>query len=230
MSEQHGLLRKVFDQGPAQVSSNSSYNGSGSPTTGWTSGILTTPIWLTPFSQSVNDNGRIGIAVAAETLDLRVQITPDVTVTGVQHIRMIVFSDNECDGAFPAVTDLLGDTGQLATTVASGICMSFLQPAYFGRFKIIEDKNWKIVVPGSPNVFQDTQCHPLWHESHHNLKKHRIMWDTTDGNAIANARRGHIFVMFFYENIETTGGIGALLTTTPPAIHYTSRIRYVDEL
>lgn len=130
---------------------------------------------------------------------------------------MIIFSDNECDGAYPADSELL-----VQSTIATGANLAFLQPAYFGRFKIIEDHffDWQ-QLPGT---------RPIMHESHHDLKGHRVMWDTTEGSAIANARKGHIFIYFYYEARSiAAGGIITQTTSNPPGIQFTTRIRYRDE-
>lgn len=229
MSGATGTIRKIFDFPPAAVTSNGNYDGSGSPTTAWTSGQSLS--WLTQLQQSVNDNGRVGISVAVESFDYRVQIVPQPSVVGYQHIRMIVFADNECDGALPSVNELLGDTGGAATTMATGQGMSFLQPAYLGRFHIIEDKNWHIYNSSTANSFTEiTTQNSLYHESHHDMRSHRIMWDTTDSSAIANARKGHIFTLFLYETVVTaTGGLPTVTTANPPAILHTARFRYRDE-
>lgn len=233
MSGERGTIRKIYDKIPASITSNGSFDGSGAPTTAWAAGLLTpasgTTLWLTDISESVNDNGRVGISVAAESLDLRVRITPQPSVIGYQHLRMIVVADNECDGAAPAITDLLGDTSGAATTVATGVELSFLQPAYFGRFSIIEDKNWILYSSSTANTFTETQPHCLLHEAHHDLKGHRIMWDTSDSSNIANARKGHIFMFFIYSNMVTAaGGLPTLTVANPPTISYTSRLRYRD--
>lgn len=233
MSGASGNIRKIYDIVPAAITSNSVFDGSGAPTTAWSTGI-TTPsnngsLWLTSVPQAVTDNGRVGISIAVESLDLRVRITPQPTVVGYQHVRMIVFADNECDGTQPTVAELLGDTTGSATTIATGIEMSFLQPAYFGRFHILEDKNWYIYVSSTANSFTEMEGKGLYHESHHDMRSHRVMWDTTDGNAISNARKGHIFVMFFYSTVVTaTGGLPTVTSANPPAIHICSRIRYRD--
>lgn len=151
---------------------------------------------------------------------------------------MIIFADNECDGSFPASADLLGDTQGSATTVATGFCLSFLQPAYFGRFHIIEDRNWEWYCSSTTNSFTEISTkegHAFLHSAHHDMKDHRIMWDTTDASLIANARKGHIFMYFYYQNrVCNTGGLlnngatSTLTTADPPAISYSCRFRYRD--
>lgn len=142
---------------------------------------------------------------------------------------MIVFADNECDGATPTITEVLGDASASASSVATGIEMSFLNPSYFGRFHIIEDKNWywSAISTGAYWTTDDQKL--LYHESHHDLKGHRVAWDVSDGAAITAARRGHIFIFFIYSNIVTgTGGLPTLTSTNPPSINYTARLRYRD--
>jgi len=224
-------IRKYFDIGPACLASTNVYTGGA---TGWTTGIagantatVLTTAWITGLSQSDDDQGRVGQSINCETLDLRVRVIPDNTLVGHGHLRMIVYADEECDGAAPdPTTEILGPT---ATTIASGLIMSFLQPGYFGRFKIIEDKHWQWYNSSTANSFQEQEARECWHESHHDLRGHRVMWDTTNASAIANARKGHIFINFYYENSTVaTGGIITSTTTNPPGIQLTTRIRYRD--
>lgn len=242
MSGERGTVRKVFDVAPTTISTNGSFNGSGSPTTAWVSGINgpgNTGCWLTAaWNEGVTDSGRVGISVAVETLDIRLFVTPQDTVIGHKHLRMILFSDNECDGSFPAISDLLGDTSGAAVDISTGLELAYLQPAYFGRFQIIADRNWEWYCSSTTNSFTEASTkegHSYYHEEHHDMKSHRIMWDTTDASLIANARKGHIFMYFMYSNrVCNTGGLlnnGATSTVTtadPPAISYTARFRYKD--
>ena len=232
MSGSRGTVRKVYDIQPKSVTSNGSYDGSSAPTTSWASGTLNNPEWLSNIAEGVTDNGRVGISVACETLDIRIKIIPQDTVIGHKYLRIFIVADNECDGAFPAYTDILGDTAGAATTSATGLELSFLQPAYFGRFKVIEDKTWAWFQGSTTSLAPDySNCqHPFSHIAHHDLKDHRLMWDTTDAAAIANARRGHIFMYALYTNVVTTaGGIPTLTFADPPTIQYTSRIRFYDD-
>ena len=217
MSGARGTVRKYFDVGPTSVSASSVYSGG---STGYSVGIAdwnsNVNYWLTPLTNGAGDNQRVGQSIAVETLDLRVKISSDSTALN-QALRMIVFADNECDGAPPNLSDLLTQS-----TVATGAFQSFLNPAYFGRFKIIEDKvfDWS-QLPGT---------HPLYHESHHDMKGHQVRWDTTESAAIANARKGHIFIYFIYEaRSVAAGGVPTIATANPPAVQFTSRIRYRDE-
>lgn len=230
MSGARGNIRKIYDQPPAAITSNGNYDGSGSPTTAWTTGIAT--LWLSSISQSTADNGRVGISVAAESLDFRLKITPSNSVSGYQHLRMIVVADNECDGTQPALNEILGATSGSVSpaTIDGGAHLAFLQPAYFGRFHVIEDKNWVMYNSSTANSFTESLVpHAFYHEAHHDLKGHRIMWDTTDASTISNARKGHIFVYFLYSNqVCNTGGIPVQTTANPPVIQYSVRIRFRD--
>lgn len=224
-------IRKYFDVGPAAIASTSVYTGGA---TGWASGIadsnnalVLSTSWITGLSQSDDDQGRVGQSINVETLDVRVKVLPDNTLAGHGHLRMIIFSDEECDGALASVGELLGAT---STTVANGLVMSFLQPGYFGRFKIIEDKHLQWYNSSTANSFELNEGpHGMWHEAHHDLKGHRVMWDASNSSAIANARKGHIFIVFLYENSTVaTGGVITSNTTNPPGIQLTTRIRYTD--
>ena len=137
MSGARGTIRKYFDVGPTAVSASSVYSGG---TTGFSSGI-STPLsnanaWLTSLTSGSGDNQRVGQSIAIETLDVRVKVSPNNTDLN-QGLRMLILADNECDGVVPDIADILTQS-----TVATGAIQSYLNPAYFGRFKIIEDKMW----------------------------------------------------------------------------------------
>lgn len=230
MSKPRGSLRKVFDISPTAVTSNGSYNGSGSPTTSWTSGVAG-PIWLSNIAESVADNGRVGITVALQDFQLRVKINPGVSTTeALYHLRMLVITDQQCDGAIPAISDIMGDANATGFTIANGLEMAFLNPAYFGRFKVVEDKNWTWWNAGTTNgVMTSDGNHSFFHQKYYDMKGHRLMWDTNDAADITAARNGHVFLIFLAS--ETSTNAGGLPTTTaldPPAIQYTCRLRYGD--
>lgn len=222
-------IRKYFDVGPAAIASTGVYTGGA---TGWTTGIadsnnalFLTSSWITGLSQSDDDQGRVGQSINVETLDVRVKVIPDNTAGGHGHLRMIIYSDEECDGTIPSVAEILN-----AATVASGAIMSFLLPSYFGRFKIIEDKHWQWnSLNAGAYQGDETPLRELWHEAHHDMKGHRVMWDASNASAIANARKGHIFFLFIYENTTVAaGGIITQTTANPPGVQFTTRIRYTD--
>lgn len=222
-------IRKYYDIGPAAIATTNVYAGGA---TGYTTGVsdinngLGANAWVTGLSQSDDDQGRVGQSINVETLDVRLKISWDLLtpVGATQTLRFVIFADNELDGAAPTFTELFGPT---ATSVATGSVMSFLNPSYFGRFRIIADRfftnsqNGGLIVSNSPQV--------LLHEEHHDLKGHRVMWDTTNSSAIGNARKGHIFLLFIYEQtIVAAGGIITSTSANPPGVQFTTRIRYVD--
>lgn len=233
MSGERGIIRKVFDIPPTAITSNGNFDGSGSPTTAWAAGIQPGQ-WLSGISESVADNGRVGLSVAVESFDIRVKVTPQHSLTGHGHLRMIIVADLENDGVLPTLQEILGDANGSATAITSGLELSFLQPGYFGRFQVIEDKNWYwfSVANATIPTYAEHKVNDsvgFLHESHHDMKGHRIQWDTTDLSAQANARKGHIYMYFLYsQTTVTTGGIPVVVTTNPPAIQFTSRLRYRD--
>ena len=120
MSGLRGTIRKIYDISPTPITVNGNYDGSSNPsapTTAWTAG-LTPFLWLSGIPQSDDDNGRVGQSVAVETLDLRVKITPDVSVSGTSHLRMLVLADNEYDGSL-TLAEILGDTNNATTSLVS---------------------------------------------------------------------------------------------------------------
>lgn len=219
-------IRKYFDVGPTELATTAVYSGGA---TRWSAGLIDPGayvsaagdnLWVTGLSQSDDDQGRVGQSINIETLDIRVKISNDTGAAGnvTNTLRMIVFSDEECDGNPPSLAEIL-----LFATIATGGVMSFLNPSYFGRFKIIEDKKW---------VWNNATSQPregfFLHESHHDMRGHRVMWDTTNSSAIANARKGHIFTAWLFEANTVASGVTTIVTTNPPAIQFTSRIRYRD--
>lgn len=242
MSGARGTVRKVFDAVPQTISNDGDYDGSTTSTTGWANGIFSTATspnaWVTAnWLSSAADNGRVGLSVAVESLDLRIKVTPQDTVVGRKTLRLILCADNECDGTGPLITELLGDTANAATTVLTGLELSFLQPAFFGRFNILMDEVITWYCSSTSNSFTSehngSQGH---HERHFDMKGHRIMWDVSDASAIANARKGHIFMFGIYSNqVTNAGGLpnnGAATTLTtadPPIVQYTARMRYTDQ-
>lgn len=226
MSSGKDLIRKYYDVGPTCIAASNVYTGG---TTGWSSGVAdhnsNVNYWLTGLGQGTTDTTRLALSVAVKSLDVRVQVNPDETVAGSCLLRMIIFSDNECQGAPPNLADLLGP---VSTTSSTGLAMEWLQPGYFSRFKIIEDKHWAWESSGSANTLILESSRSFWYESHHNMN-HRVQWDATDASAIANARKGHIFITFIYQCMTTAaGGVLTNVTTNPPGVQYTTRIRFID--
>jgi len=227
MSATKSLVRKYYDVGPTSVSSSPVYTGGA---TGFASGIAddisNASYWLTGLAQGATDNDRVGISISIESLDIRVQISPDtVTSNGHGHLRMIMFADTECQGAPPSTVDLLTQI-----TSVSGVVMSMLNPSYFGRFKVIEDKHWQWSTAGVANSLTDLSNTPsIYHESHHDLKGMIAQWDVSNSSAIANARKGHIFLYWYWQAVTVAaGGVPTVISTNPPAIQFVTRIRYRD--
>lgn len=225
-------IRKYYDVGPTSVAASDVYTGG---LTGWAAGVSSTAngssgstqYWISGIQQSDDDQGRVGQSINVETLDVRVQVIPDNALAGHGHLRMIIFADEEFDGALPADIEILGNR---STTAATGFVMSFLQPGYFGRFRIIEDKHWSWWNSSTLNSFQENETPAsFWHDSHHDMKGARCMWDASNNSTIASARKGQIFIYFYYQLVTVAaGGIPTVVTTNPPAIQYTTRIRFRD--
>lgn len=229
MSGSSGISRKVFDSSGA-LTSNFLYNGSGSPTTSWAAGICS-PILLTQLSQGAEDNERIAYSIAIETFDIRIKIVPDSTdaATGaIDQLRILIVADNECDGATPLITEILGDSSQTATTQATGLQMEYLQPAYFGRFRIYRDH--QVTWCPSSGATMPQQGESFFHDWHMDMNSHKVVWDMTDSSANpTNCRKGHMWLYFQYERFSTaTGGLPTQTLTTPPSILFNFRIRYRD--
>lgn len=237
MSSAKGIVRKVYDVGPSSLQATSTAWGT-TGTTGWASGIcdpgsVSSVNWLSAMSQGVTDNSRVGFSVAAESLDVTIVINPDVTIAGHSVLRWILVADEECDGSTPSITEVLGDSNNTATTIATGLIGSHLQPGFFGRFKVLADEywDWHVSLGGaSPTAIDYPRDGKSFvHRRHIDLKDHTIMWDMTDASAIANARKGHLFMFWLYQNVTTAaGGVLTQTTTDPPSIQFSSRMRYRD--
>lgn len=238
MSGERGTLRKVYDVGPKAITSTASYDGSGTPTTSWGAGEIASE-WLTQLAQGVTDNDRVGFTIAIQDLEFTLIINPDITIGGHSVLRCIIVADNECDGVAPTLGEVLGNaggavgTGSTDTTIATGFVCSHLQPAYFSRFKVLLDEYWEwhIGLGGAtPTPIDYPATNKAFvHRRHIPMEGHRVQWDMTDLNALANTRKGHIFMFFLYQNVTTqTGGLLTQTTTNPPSIQYMMRFRYHD--
>lgn len=226
-----GGERKFFDLGPAGVYTAAVYTGG---TTGWGSGVASAGDtgysngWITSISQGAGGQQRIGNAVTLESLFYRINVIPDTSETAghISRLRFLLVSDQECDGAAPSYVEVLGDQAG-TTSVATGEIMCPLQPAYFGRFRVLEDKIWTWTAGVAFNTYT-AHDNFLTHERFHDMKNHMVRWDPNNGNAIANARRGHIFSYLFYENTVSAAGTVTVNTTNPPAVQVFYRLRFVD--
>lgn len=228
------LVRKYFDIGPASTATSVVYTGGttawqvGSPTaTGFTVDAGSCPsCWLTQLAQSDDEQGRIGQSVALETLDSRIKINWDLTAAvGVtDNLRIIIVADQECDGTNPSYLEVLGNT---ATQPANGIMLEFLQPGYFGRFKVIYDEYFSNTQNGG--IADKNKDASVIHQRHHDLHDHRVMWDATNGSLLTNARKGHIFMYMFYERTTVAVSLASISgTNTAPSVQFKFRFRYRD--
>lgn len=228
------IERKWYDQGPSGVYTTDVYTGG---STAWTNGIASLGDtswnvgWLTGNSEGSGETNRVGQAIILDSLDYRLTIVPDTSAaaSGTRStVRFIVAIDEEQQGAAPSIAALIGPD---STTVANGLIQNFINPSFFGRFRVLEDKyfSWQYsvqVTAASFNVIEPLT--ELAHERHHDLRGHKVRWDSTNNSAIANARAGHIFAFLLYENASSAAGITAIATTNPPQVFFHSRIRYRD--
>ena len=87
---------------------------------------------------------------------------------------------------------------------------------------------WSTSSSGTPIILKD-MSKDFVHRRHFDLHSHRILWDMTDASAIANARKGHMFLFFLYQNNSVAaGGLNTQTTTNPPNIQFMTRLRYRD--
>lgn len=229
---------KYFDH---QGSTSTTYSGG---STGWSGGLYTPNStsgqfgWITGspgvatnigLLQSTAGNGRIGNEIGVKSLQYRLSICPDVSVSETHRIRIIIFSDEECEGNFPTFGNIFGATETSGgvpntMTIANGIFEAPLNPGYFGRYHIISDKTYNI----NNSALSSTGSDCLTMEGFHDLRDHRVQWDISGSSTISNALKGHIFMFAMYYNVTVSAGIATISTATPPWIGGWFRIRYKD--
>lgn len=187
-------------------------------------------LWLTQVQQGTGVSNRIGSQISADQLLLRYWVIPNPQNSGVRSLlRIIVFADNECDGAYPAVTDVF--TGWVAASADN--IFQFLELGYGGRFTILKDTYIPIKTEsywsGSSEV-ESGYCmkEDGYFEHVIDLKGHKIEWDVSGASLISNARRGHIFWMAMWKNETQNAGVVTTAYTNPPHIQMRSRLRFRD--
>lgn len=215
---------KYFD---SQTASTTSY---ASGTSGWTSGIISPgsaslPCWLTGVTQGPGGNQRIGNVINVHSIQFRITVTLPTTAvapvaTGSWNglCRIIMFSDQECDGAYPTTGDLL-EVASLPQALESP-----LNVQNFGRWKILMDRTFEYA---SPSADTRDPADMIIYEFK-KLNCHQIQWDDSNANAIANARNGHIFWCAIAQQTTVTSGVPTDSSNNPPHIRIYSRIRFQD--
>ena len=189
-------------------------------------------LWLTQVSQGTGVTNRIGSQISADQLLLRYWIVPNPQNTGVRSLlRLVIYTDNECDGSYPAITDVFtGWTGASADNI-----FQFLELGYGGRFTILKDTFIPIKTESiwSTSGLNEVETGYQMKEDGYfehviDLKGHKIEWDTSGNSAITNARRGHIFWMAMWKTETQSAGVITTAYTNPPHIQMRSRLRFRD--
>lgn len=181
--------------------------------------------WLTGLSQALGSSSRAYNTIKATQLNCRLNIVPDINFGTFGFLRILVVVDNQCDGVYPDIDDLFASP--------AGRNETFLEPAYFGRFRVLKDHHqyftcgtyWNGTTAVDQLVTSDQSC---IHEWNFDLKDHEIKWDTTGSSAIANARNGHIFVFATWAKRTISAGVISEAYTNPPQFQLTTRLRFSD--
>lgn len=157
------------------------------------SGIPTTsgrvdPIGTFNIVTGSADDQREANTIVIDKLCLRINATkPSGAAGDAAYFRVVLFADRQCNGATPAITDLL-------TTGTGGVNCGFNGDFVSGfggsRFKILRDYYFNITATGSvtaqtPNI---TKCWK-WELR----PKHTVHFDSTAG-AITDITGGEIFL------------------------------------
>lgn len=203
---------KYFD---TIFSTSASYGGGA---TEFATGIFNPSFgWISTVTQGVQGNQRLADDVSARSLQYRLSIAFDTTAPIQQYIRLVIFADNECEGAIPSVSQLMQNP-----TIAGGLMESPLNPGYFGRWKIIHDEVYRSHIGGNEMEKSNVIV------GYHDLHNHKIMWTPPTGDLIANALKGHLFVQVYYYNATVAVGSATIGTATPPVVQGIFRLRFED--
>ena len=235
--------RKFFDYYGATGTSF----GTGS--TGWDTsvgisqaGSANAKLWLT----SGVDNGltggqgliqgtgaaqRIGSQITADQLTIRGRIIADGNMPINGLLRIVVFSDKECDGAYPSYDEVYKNADAIAPVPDYARYCQYLELGYAGRFSILMDKFLHI----KPQQFWnganavtsgfDGELHFEWNKD---LRDHKVNWDSTGASLIANARAGHIFALCYWVTQTISAGVITTGYLNPPQVQLMCRLRFRD--
>lgn len=184
--------------------------------------------WLSAIPSGTGQSNRVGSEVIADELNIRLSIVPLGTNTSINSIlRLIIFADNECDGAYPSLADLYTYFG----TTDPRNFFGFIELGYNRRFRVLRDK---YITISNNNYYNGTNSVPeaptatLWHEENIDLGRHRIEWDVTGGNNIQNARNGHVFIGAMWLSEAQSAGVISDSFLAPAHFHGVARLRFLD--
>lgn len=234
MSHERKFLDTLFASSTAFTAGNSCWNADGYVGPGASVNVPpVTPVLnnlhLSNIQAGTGPSNRIGSQVVCDSLHLRYRIVPNGLSQGfVNHLRIIVFADNECDGAYPTGSEVLTYFGPTQAPNS----LAFLELGYGGRFSILADENiilkenayWNGATEVSGSFDGD-----LYHERNIDLKgKHKLNWDMTGNSTVVNLRQGHIFVLAWWSSSTISAGVISTAFTNPPQFHGIARLRFRD--
>ena len=140
-------------------------------------------------------NNRIGRKTLIKSIYIRGRIFIEpaqavaATTAGHQQCRLILFIDNQPNGAAPAVTDLLNEA----------LPSSHLNPNNRDRFKVIKDKTYVF----EPFTFSTTatQSVAAWNRTVHDVKIYKkcnaeTIFNGTNGGTIGDINSGALYMFW----------------------------------
>lgn len=219
--------------------SQPSGSGGNIPTAGWLSAVPNV-VDSSPGSIAPVITSRTGAVVIAEELNVTVNIVPDVDGAGFGDLRILIVVDNESDGAYPDVADVLAEIGPSGAISVNTRPECRLNPAYFARFHVLKDhfQQWtnQVYWNGSTAVNHGIMCDQPW--VHHwdltsrlksNPAGNKVRFNPgTNTTLIGDARPGHIFMYAFWARRSISAGVVSQASTNPPAVMVESRLRFRD--
>lgn len=234
--------KKFFDYLGATASSF------GTGTTGWntstgtaSAGDANVNLWFTSgtddggsgpgLTQGTGQLERIGSQIKPYEMFIRGRIAWSGSNPVPQNLflRILIVQDRECDGAAPALTDILR-----APTAAAGGAQSlaFFELGYGGRFTTLMDKMLHVdprqYWNGTNAVMSGVEGECFFEHEVDREKLETIKWDDTGFSAITNARNGHIFGYCMFVGSTISAGVIGTTYVNAPQVQLMSRIRFRD--
>lgn len=203
--------------------------------------------WLTNIPAGVQGNTRTGATIRISQSHFRISVTPNPAADGGNNrLRIIIFTDHDSDGAYPDITELLGDNtaSEDSTIPTTPRVNSFLNPGYFGRFSVHVDEEivWTVrqVFGGEPSPATGTPNEPITFGYDYSRgepqfeRNSDLEWECKfdplgpPDSTIVNSRNGHLFCVALYQMETIAAGIRSITFANPPQFELWSRIRYHD--
>lgn len=100
---------------------------------------------LNPIQQGAGISQRIGHKVSLKSVKLQMNFEPvgSVVMGNIQHVRVMLVYDHDCNGAYPAINLILANSGQ-ANQIANGTYFDNLNPNFFERMVVLMDRKYTL--------------------------------------------------------------------------------------